>query len=71
MYQALLIAQIIICIGLIGTIAIQAKGTGLSASFGGSGEMYRSKKGVEKVVTYLTILLAVLFGLVSLALLLV
>lgn len=70
MNQALLILQIIICVGLVGTIAIQAKGTGLSGSFGGSGEMYRSRKGVEKVVTYGTVLLTVLFAIVSIALLL-
>ncbi len=71
MQQPLLILQIIICIGLVGTILVQAKGTGLGSSFGGSGEMYRSKKGVEKIVVYSTIVLTVLFALVSIALLLI
>lgn len=71
MNQVLLIVQLIICIALIGSIAIQAKGTGLSGSFGGSGEMYRSRKGVEKIVTYGTIVLTVLFALVSITLLLI
>lgn len=70
MSQFLLIIQIIICIGLIGTIAIQAKGSGLSGAFGGSGEMYRSRKGIEKGITYATVVLTVLFALVSVALLL-
>lgn len=69
MNQVLLALQVLISVALIGTIAIQAKGTGLGSSFGGGGEMYRSKKGVEKVVSNATIALTVLFALVSIALL--
>ncbi len=60
------IIQIIIAIALTAVILLQAKGTGLGSTFGGQSQMYHSKKGVEKVVFYLTITLAVLFVLVSL-----
>jgi len=64
--MAFTIIQIIIAIALTAVILLQAKGTGLGSTFGGQSQMYHSKKGVEKVVFYLTITLAVLFVLVSL-----
>lgn len=67
----LLVLELIIAIGLIGSILIQAKGTGLSASFGGGGEFYQSRRGVEKIVTYLTVGLTILFAVISLALLII
>lgn len=65
----LLILEIVITVFLIGAVVIQAKGTGLSSSFGGGGEFYRSKRGVEKILVYATIGLIIAFGAVSLALL--
>ena len=64
--MAFTIIQIIIAIALTAVILLQAKGTGLGSTFGGQSQMYHSKKGVEKVVFYLTIILAILFVLVSL-----
>lgn len=68
--MVLTIFQIIICVLLIGAIVIQSQGSGLSASFGGGGEMFRSKRSVEKILLYVTIVLGVLFALLSLLLLL-
>ena len=65
----LIITEIIIALVLIGTILLQAKGTGLGSSFGGSGELYQSRRGVEKIVFYLTIAVSALFAVVSLLLL--
>lgn len=48
-------------------ILLQAKGTGLGRAWGGGGEFYRSKRGVEKVLFRLTIALAVLFFIISIA----
>jgi preprotein translocase subunit SecG len=42
-------------------ILLQNKGVGLSATFGGEGAIYRSKRGVEKGIFVLTIILAVIF----------
>lgn len=60
------IAQIAISVLLIIFILLQAKGTGLGSAFGGGGEMYRSKRGVEKIVYNLTIIFLILFAAASL-----
>lgn len=49
------------------TILLQQKGSGLGAGFGGEGTIYRTKRGAEKVIFRLTIILAVLFLATSLA----
>jgi len=61
----LTIIQIIVAILLIASILIQAKGVGLSATFGGEGTFYRSRRGVEKLLLYLTIFLAFTFFVIS------
>lgn len=55
------VIQILISALLVFVILLQAKGTGLSATFGGEGGFYRSRRGVEKVLLYFTILLTFLF----------
>ncbi|PIU03558.1 preprotein translocase subunit SecG [Candidatus Shapirobacteria bacterium CG08_land_8_20_14_0_20_39_18] len=65
MKNIIIIIQIIISIALISAILLQARGTGLGAAWGGGGESYRSKRGVEKILFYLTIILAVLFFITS------
>lgn len=54
---------------LIIVILLQMQGTGLSAGLGGSGEMFRSKRSMDKFLTYGTVVLAFLFGLISILLL--
>ncbi len=46
---------------LIVTILLQSKGVGLSSVFTAGSWVYRSKRGLEKALFILTILLAVLF----------
>ncbi len=46
---------------LIVTILLQSKGVGLSSVFTAGSWVYRSKRGLEKALFMLTILLAVLF----------
>lgn len=65
MKNIILIAQIVIAASLVIVILLQSKGTGLGSSFGGSSQVYRSKRGVEKVFLYFTIFLVILFLLVS------
>lgn len=55
------IAQIVVSVLLVGSILLQSRGTGLSGTFGGEGNVFRTKRGVEKIVFYATIVLAVLF----------
>jgi preprotein translocase subunit SecG len=64
----LLIVQIILGSALVFLILIQAKGIGLGTPFGGAlWGSYSTKRGVEKVIFNLTIALAILFFLSSLA----
>ena len=43
------------------TVLLQGKGAGLGAVFGGEGNVYRTKRGAEKVLFYATIVLGVIF----------
>jgi protein translocase SecG subunit len=58
------IAQIVISVLLIVLISIQGKGAGLSQTFGG-GALYSTRRGAERVVFYSTIILGVLFAILS------
>lgn len=55
------IIQIIIAILLIIVILLQNRGSGLSGVFGGGDQVYRTKRGMEKILLITTIVLAVLF----------
>ena len=61
MRNILLGFQIILSISLTALILLQAKGVGLGRAWGGGGEFYKSKRGVEKVLFQFTILISVLF----------
>ena len=71
MHSFLILSQIVISILLILFILMQDKGTGLSATFGGSGNFYASKRGVEKVFAKGTVILSILFFLNAIAFILV
>ena len=57
----LTVLQVVVSILLITAILLQQKGTGLGGVFGGSGNVYSTKRGVDKVLFRATILLSVLF----------
>ena len=61
------IGQIIVGIALMISILLQARGTGLSGTFGGDSAVYRSRRGVERRLWQFTIVLTVLFVAFSLA----
>lgn len=63
------IAAIVIAILLIVVIMLQMQGTGLSSSFGGGGEFYRSKQSIEKLLVWITVILTIIFGVLSIILL--
>jgi preprotein translocase subunit SecG len=65
------IALIIISIGLIIAILFQVKGGGLGGIFGQADTVYRTRRGVEKNLFQLTIVLAALFVVISIVSLLV
>jgi preprotein translocase subunit SecG len=60
------IVQIIISAALIALTVIQGRGSGLGNMFGGGGSVQRTRRGVEKTIYNLTLILAVVFFLVSL-----
>lgn len=65
MTQILAYIQITLAVLLTMAILVQQKGSGLSSAFGGSGIEYSTKRGAEKFFFYATIVLAILFLVVS------
>ena len=55
------VIQIILSILLVTCILLQQRGTGLGSAFGGGGEVFRTKRGIEKGLFYATIGISVLF----------
>jgi preprotein translocase subunit SecG len=56
------VAIIIISIALIASILLQSKGIGLGGLAGGdTGGVYTQRRGIEKVMFYITIALSVVF----------
>ena len=65
MKEILLTIQIIVASALVIVILLQSKGSGLGSTFGGSSQVYRSKRGIEKLFVYITVILVVLFFVLS------
>lgn len=61
---------ILVSVLLVAVILLQTQGSGLSATFGGGGEFYRSKRSVEKLLIWVTVILSAIFGVLSIGLLL-
>ena len=66
MPNAILIIEIILGISLVGLVVMQSKGTGLGSTFGGDMGFYGTKRGAEKMLFVLTIIVATLFLLTAL-----
>lgn len=60
-----IIIQLVVAVLLVATIILQTRGTSAGMAFGGGTESYRSKRGVEKILFYATIILGAIFALVS------
>ncbi|NCO23326.1 preprotein translocase subunit SecG [bacterium (Candidatus Moisslbacteria) CG12_big_fil_rev_8_21_14_0_65_36_11] len=59
------IVQIVVSVLLIICVLFQARGGGLSSLFGGRGEVYQTRRGLEKTVFIATIVFATLFLLIG------
>ncbi len=59
------VAQIVLSISLIMIILFQVRGGGLGGIFGQASTVFRTKRGVEKTLFQLTIVLVVLFIAIS------
>jgi len=60
------LTQIAVGLFLIVLILLQAKGVGLSASFGGEGGFYRTKRGLEKLIFVITVIMSIIYVATSL-----
>jgi len=65
MQTYLSIAQIVLSIALIAALLLQVRGGGLGGIFGQADTVFRTKRGVEKTLFQLTIVLVVLFIIIS------
>jgi preprotein translocase subunit SecG len=61
----LYIAQIILALVLLGLFLLQVKGGGLGGMFGQQTGTFRTKRGIEKTLFRFTIVLMVIFVIVS------
>lgn len=59
--KTLEIIQIVVATLLIIAILMQNRGAGLGATFGGEGNVYRTKRGLEKNLFIATIILSAIF----------
>jgi protein translocase SecG subunit len=67
--KILLVSQIIVCGVLVASILLQNRAEGLGKMFGGGGEVFRTKRGLEKFLYYFTIFLIAVLVFLSLAIL--
>jgi preprotein translocase subunit SecG len=65
---AIQIIQIILSVAVIIFILLQVRGAGLGSAFGGSsaGSVFKTRRGVERLIFNLTIVFVVLFAIVCL-----
>ncbi len=66
MHNAILVIEIILGIALVALVVMQSKGTGLGSTFGGDMGFYGTKRGAEKILFVLTIIVSSLFLLTAL-----
>lgn len=62
----LLVAEIVVSAGLVAAVLLQQRGSGLGGAFGGGGDVYYKRRGIEKTLFYATIVLgALLLGIAA------
>ncbi|CAN5140560.1 hypothetical protein BH11PAT4_BH11PAT4_2210 [soil metagenome] len=62
---ALQIVHIIIAALLVASILLQQRSSGLGEAFGGDSTVFSSRRGVEKVLYYATIVFGISFGVLA------
>ncbi len=65
MQQVLLVINILLSIAIVVFVLMQGKGGGLGSAWGGGGEQFQTRRGVEKLTLRLTVVCIVLFLIVS------
>ncbi len=66
MKNFLLILNIIFSVLIVIFILIQGRGAGLGSAWGGGGEMFQTRRGMEKIILWLTTAFIIIFLAVSL-----
>lgn len=66
MHNILIITTIILSVLITVLILMQGRGAGLGSAWGGGGEFFQTRRGIEKVTLQLTVVLIALFFIVSL-----
>lgn len=65
MKNYLLTTQIVFSILIIVAILLQAQGSSFGSNWSGGGETYHTRRGLEKLLFYSTIVMIILFALIS------
>jgi preprotein translocase subunit SecG len=55
------VVQMIVSIALIVAVLLQARGSGLGSVFGGTGTVFKTRRGIDRLLFRFTIVLVVLF----------
>jgi preprotein translocase subunit SecG len=66
MKEILLIAQILVSVILIILILLQQRGSSLGTAFGGAGEFYAARRGMEKKIFWATVIFGTAFIILAL-----
>jgi len=61
MNNNLLIAQSIVSILIVIAILLQQRGTALGSAFGGGGEVYSTRRGIQSKLLWVTVVLTIAF----------
>jgi len=61
------IIQIILAVILMVVVLMQQKGSGLGLVFGGDSNFYRSRRGLENMLHWATIVIAAMFCIIAIA----
>ncbi|GAC1451824.1 MAG: hypothetical protein PVSMB4_11950 [Ktedonobacterales bacterium] len=59
------VVQIIIATALVISILLQARGAGLGSVFGGTGTVFKTRRGIERLLFNMTVFFAIFFTTIS------
>ena len=60
-----LILNILVSIIIVALILIQGRGAGLGSAWGGGGEMFQTRRGIEKITLRMTTVMIAVFLVIS------
>lgn len=66
MKSIFLIVNVILSVVIVVLILVQGKGAGLGSAWGGGGEMFATRRGIEKSILWLTSISIAVFFVISL-----